>query len=432
MIQIARGIARAHDLEVIHRDLKPENVFLCKRENGSDLIKILDFGIARSRQDARLTGAGELFGTPQYMAPERIRGEDAGVPADLYALGVVYFEMATGRLPYDAHDITSYFVKHLNAPTPHPKTLNKKVPDELDDLVVRLMAKDPAARPVDAHRVVADLVAIVEKHGWEKPVEPETDPASTARIPSAPLEFEDPWTRRLTVLEQMLTRAFGAAASAPKELTKLLAQVQSLVRRIGDLRDARMKEIRKLEDIESRGRDGRQRFGFAVDALGVDLSKAKEDERAARAKLATMDDAAAQAIAEFKRVHRDVSFWEGRSGFTEPYADLAEAYRTAADRVDAWLAVRKDEAFTRTTVESSAQMVVDIDYQIRELRTALAHHEQTIDREQSACEEAIAEMGKDVDQLEAELSALVTRFTEPLKARPELAPLLEQLQPSAA
>ncbi len=72
MIQVARGIARAHDLGVVHRDLKPENIFVCRRPDGSDLVKILDFGIARSKSDTRLTTAGELFGTPQYLAPERI------------------------------------------------------------------------------------------------------------------------------------------------------------------------------------------------------------------------------------------------------------------------------------------------------------------------------------------------------------------------
>ncbi len=86
MIQMSRGIARAHDLGVVHRDLKPENTFVVHREDGSDLVKLLDFGIARSRTDSRLTNAGELFGTPQYIAPERVTSGDAGPSVDLYAL----------------------------------------------------------------------------------------------------------------------------------------------------------------------------------------------------------------------------------------------------------------------------------------------------------------------------------------------------------
>ena len=77
MVQISRGIARAHDLGVIHRDLKPENIFLGEVEGGGDIVKLLDFGIALSKQDSRLTGTGEIFGTPQYMAPERITTGDA-------------------------------------------------------------------------------------------------------------------------------------------------------------------------------------------------------------------------------------------------------------------------------------------------------------------------------------------------------------------
>ena len=99
MIQMARGIARAHDLDIIHRDLKPENIFVCyKRDDGvtGDVVKLLDFGIARSRHDSRLTGQGELFGTPQYMAPERIANNESGPSVDLYALGVVFFRDADG------------------------------------------------------------------------------------------------------------------------------------------------------------------------------------------------------------------------------------------------------------------------------------------------------------------------------------------------
>ena len=83
--QLARGLARAHDFSVIHRDLKPENVFVARMEGGKPLVKILDFGIARSLHDQRLTSAGQIFGTPQYMAPERVGSIDAGPAADLYA-----------------------------------------------------------------------------------------------------------------------------------------------------------------------------------------------------------------------------------------------------------------------------------------------------------------------------------------------------------
>src|SRR5580704_6970382 len=158
MIQTARGIARAHDLDVIHRDLKPENIFLVQVDEGVELVKLLDFGIALSKQDSRLTGAGEIFGTPQYKAPERITAGEPGPAADLYSLGVVFFEMLTGQLPFDAPDIATFFNKHLKEPPRAPRSLNKLIPIPLEALVLRLLAKYPKARPVDAHRVHADLL----------------------------------------------------------------------------------------------------------------------------------------------------------------------------------------------------------------------------------------------------------------------------------
>src|SRR3984885_10452667 len=173
MIQIARGIARAHDLGVVHRDLKPDNIFVSLREDGSDVIKILDFGIARSRADTRLTNAGELFGTPQYMAPERITAGEAGPSVDLYALGVIFFEMATGQLPFNATDPATFLIRHMKEVPPSPRKINARVPERLEALVLQLLEKDPRARPVDAHRVEHDLVEIARSLRIPVPAEPE-------------------------------------------------------------------------------------------------------------------------------------------------------------------------------------------------------------------------------------------------------------------
>src|SRR5580658_6217436 len=282
MIQIARGIARAHDFEVIHRDLKPENIFLGTREDGGDVVKLLDFGIARSRSDSRLTGAGELFGTPQYMAPERITSGEAGPSVDLYAIGVIFFEMITGQLPFDAPDIPTFFIKHIKEPPPSPRKLNPDIPPDLEALVLRLLAKDAKSRPVDAHRVENDLHAVARQTGAPIPQEPETDPESSRpKAISLPAVGIEAWQKRTALLEQMLARAF--AGGAPAEMSRTLAEVKSHVRRIAELRSRSMTAQRSLEQIEQRGRDGRQRFGFAVEALAVDASKAKDVARAAKA-----------------------------------------------------------------------------------------------------------------------------------------------------
>jgi serine/threonine-protein kinase len=445
MIQIARGIARAHDLEVIHRDLKPENIYICTREpqmNGAngfgtlnetgELVKLLDFGIARSRSDSRLTGAGELFGTPQYMAPERISHGESGASVDLYALGVIFFEMVTKRLPFDAPDIATFFVKHLNEPPPSPRSINRQVPQALDQLILRLLAKQPKERPVDAHRVHQDLREIANSGDFIIPPQPESDVVTSISMPRTRegARAPDGWTRRSKVYEQMLSRAYGN--KPPSEMARMLAEVNQLSRRIHDLRSYALADQHKLEDIDQRGRDGRQRFGFAVDALGNDASKARDEARVSRAMAGILTEERVQMRQRFVAAHKEITMWEGRSGFTEPYQDLADAYRSAADAIEAWMAVRDEEARALEAANVNSRAVTDLEFQIAELRTRLAQHEADIEAERAVCEKSIIDKSKQSDDLEQELSSLTKRFCEPLRTRPELAPLFKQLESEAA
>jgi eukaryotic-like serine/threonine-protein kinase len=432
MIQIARGIARAHDLEVIHRDLKPENIFLCRRDDGSDLVKLLDFGIARSRQDSRLTGQGELFGTPQYMAPERILGNDSGGSSDLYALGVLFFEMLTGELPFTAPDVATFFVKHMNEPARSLRELNTNIPPALDDLVRKLLEKDPKDRPVDAHRVHQDLLEMLREREVAAPPTADAEPLSVAAPITLNAGAADQWARRIFVLESMLTRAFGAKQRAPGELTGLLDQVNALVREVAPLRTETIAAQRTLEEIDLRGREKRAQLGFAVDQLGVDGSKAKEVVRTAVEASKRAAEECKAARERFELAHKEVVIWEGRSGFLEPWADLAQAYRGVADAVDEWNAYRGEERRAQEQVDLAERAANDLDFQIRELRAALAKHEQDLDAERDKCRERVESNGKSADVIEAQLLELTTRFCKPLRARPELEPLFKELETEAA
>ncbi|MGH7435396.1 MAG: serine/threonine-protein kinase [Polyangiaceae bacterium] len=431
LIQMARGIARAHDLGVVHRDLKPDNIYLCPRADRGDLVKILDFGIARQNTDTRLTGAGELFGTPQYLAPERIMQGETGPSVDLYALGVIFFEVLTGRLPIEASDATMFLVRHVKDKPPRAKSYVSSLPDALDSLVAQLLEKDPHARPVDAHRIEKDLVEIARSLDVQVPVEVEQDPASS-RPPARTLPSvgAEQWPNRVELFQQMLALTFHG--NPPGDLAKNLDELRALVRELIEVRTASVDEQREIEQIDARGRDGRQRFGFAVDALGLDTSKSKEDARLARTVYEGLAAETHQALDVYKVALKEQIFLEGRSAQAEPYAQLAAAYRASADAVDAWREARQRENAAKTRLADRDRVATDLEFQINALRTALATHEQGIDKDREAASKRSIELSSRAEAIESKLLQLATRFCEPLRSRADLGPLFMKLESQAA
>jgi serine/threonine protein kinase len=163
-IQIAAGLAAAHDKGLIHRDIKPGNLWLEAspgRESGEGRVKILDFGLARSSEaDTGVTQSGTILGTPAYMAPEQARGEKVDARADLYSLGVVLYRLATGELPLKGSDTMSMLMA-LATQTPRPAhEVNPEMPAELSAVIMRLLAKDPSQRPASARAVMQELRAL--------------------------------------------------------------------------------------------------------------------------------------------------------------------------------------------------------------------------------------------------------------------------------
>jgi serine/threonine protein kinase len=152
--QVAAGLAAAHEKGLIHRDVKPANVLL---ERGTDRVKLTDFGLARAAADVRLTRTGLVTGTPLYMAPEQARGEEIDARADLFSLGVLLYELCTGRTPFDARSPLAV-LKRLTDERHQPvRALNSDIPEWLAAVIDRLLAKSPADRFQSA-REVADLL----------------------------------------------------------------------------------------------------------------------------------------------------------------------------------------------------------------------------------------------------------------------------------
>ena len=159
-LEIVRALKSAHDHGVVHRDLKPANLLLLDTAVAGTTVKLADFGIARLFGDAGHTLAGTVVGTAEFMAPEQAAGQAVDQRADLYALGLVMFAMLTGRPPFQGGDVTRVLERQRRESPPRVAMLHPGVPPELDQLIDRLLAKDPAQRPANALAVGRQLAAI--------------------------------------------------------------------------------------------------------------------------------------------------------------------------------------------------------------------------------------------------------------------------------
>lgn len=151
--QILQALSFAHENHVIHRDIKPHNIII----NSRDGVKVTDFGIARAGASAKMTETGSILGTAQYLSPEQAQGKVVEQGSDLYSLGVVLFEMLTGRVPFEGENPVAIALKHLSdAPVP-PQELVPEIPDNLNAVVMKALAKDPQRRYRHADEFLADL-----------------------------------------------------------------------------------------------------------------------------------------------------------------------------------------------------------------------------------------------------------------------------------
>jgi serine/threonine protein kinase len=201
--QIAQALAAAHRQNIVHRDLKPENVMLVAGPDGARQVKVLDFGLAKLAELERqldlepLTRVGMCFGTPQYMAPELIQGRPPDHAVDLYALGVMTFEMFAGRLPFDGDDPMQVLMSVVKTPVPHLERPIVATPRraELDRFLQRALAKEKRDRPPDASTFFRELEQAL--FGKERP-----GSRSGVRVPKEDEAFRSVWAAAITLEER--------------------------------------------------------------------------------------------------------------------------------------------------------------------------------------------------------------------------------------
>ncbi len=156
-LQICDGLKAAHHAGIVHRDLKPENVYLISRHGMAHFVKLLDFGIAKVKGTRTITQDGQIMGTPAYMSPEQCTGRQVDQRTDIYSLGVILYEMASGKVPFFAEHWLGIVGQHTQQ---KPPPLPVGTPLQLSKVIMRCLAKDPAQRYVSMEHVAADLCAI--------------------------------------------------------------------------------------------------------------------------------------------------------------------------------------------------------------------------------------------------------------------------------
>jgi serine/threonine protein kinase/predicted Zn-dependent protease len=176
--QICEGLSEAHRLGVVHRDMKSNNIMIDKEGN----VRIMDFGIARSLEAKGITGAGVMIGTPEYMSPEQVEGKDVDQRSDIYSLGVILYEMVTGKVPFEGDTPFTIGMKHKGEMPRDPKDFNAQISDELSRVILRCLEKDKEKRYQSVKNVRSELTNIEKGIPTTERAIPERKPLTSREI----------------------------------------------------------------------------------------------------------------------------------------------------------------------------------------------------------------------------------------------------------
>jgi serine/threonine protein kinase len=217
IVPVCRALAEAHALGIVHRDIKPDNIFLHHGKEG-EIVKVVDFGIAKlignslEAQDQDLTSTGGIVGTPVYMSPERLRGDDYDGRADVYSVGVTLYEMLAGRVPFQptSKGLVEVILRHIKETPESLRSLNPSIPPEVEEIVKKALVKDPERRPTA--REFADEFALIAAELEEIELERSMVPGAHMTFITNELNGLEPMTD-----EQKLTEVETSYLTSPSE-----------------------------------------------------------------------------------------------------------------------------------------------------------------------------------------------------------------------
>ncbi len=423
--QMCAALARAHDLGVVHRDLKSDNILLTVRGGRKDFVKILDFGLAGLARDPRLAPKGAVFGTPEYMSPEQARGEDAGPQSDLYAMGVLFFEMLTGQLPFRSNDRETLLEMQRSAPPPKPRAIRPDVNPAAESITLRLLEKDVRKRFQDAHHLQEELKSLqrsLPSQQWDVGAQQEALAAPPPPPPpQSPGVIE--WASRAALFSRMVSRAYPSG-NAPQDVVAGVAKAWDLAARANRLEGEVATHTRKLEALERRGRALRAEIGRKVEEL------AHEESRVLR------EGAAFQEEAE--KVRAEIALAEKAAQAAKSQADAAErngqASRAIFERAgaaDAMIVAKREWLQNREAKQAAREATArDLRRQIDELRAQLSRYAEALEEDLASGREKVSARTREGLTFEKGFTEVTNLLVSHLKSKPECRDLLLELSNS--
>ncbi len=420
--QMCAALARAHDLGVVHRDLKSDNIMLTVKGGRKDSVKILDFGLAGLARDPRLAPKGAVFGTPEYMSPEQARGEEAGPKSDLYALGVLFFEMCCGQLPFKSSDRETLLEMQRNAPPPRPRQLRPDLPPAAESIIYRLLEKDPRKRFLDAHHLQEELKALqrsLPSRSWE--VSPGGDAAAAPPPPPPPQsEGVTEWANRAALFSRMVARAYHQG-NVPRELEESVAKAWELAARASRLEGEVATHTRKLEALERRGRALRAEIGRKVEEL------AHEESRVLR-EVAGHQEEIERLATEMRTADRDAAAAKHAADTAEKTHAFNRAVFERAGGAMARATALREQVEKLQHMRASRELVArDLRRQIEELRNQLARYAEALEEDLAAGREKVAARTREGLAFEKSFSDVSGLLISHLKSKPEVRDLMSEL-----
>ena len=422
--QMCAALGRAHDLGVVHRDLKSDNILLTTRGGRKDFVKILDFGLAHLAMDPRLAPKGAVFGTPEYMSPEQARGEEAGPQSDLYALGVLFFEMLTGQLPFRSSDRDTLLEMQRSAPPPKPRGIKADVLPAGEAIVLKLLEKDRRRRFQDAHHLHEELKALqrsLPSTAWEVGAGGEAAAPPPPPPPQSPGVIE--WANRAGLFSRMVSRAYPSG-NAPPDVQKAIGQAWELAARATRLEGEVASHTRKLESLERRGRALRAEIGRKVEELAHEESRALRDAAAEQQEAARIREQLQIAERNAMGAKAQADQAAGQPLGQPPLRVVFERTGAATAMVEArreQLAEREQKASVK---DAHAR---DLRRQIEELRAQLSRYAEALEEDLAQGREKVAGRTREGLTFEKSFAEVSTLLLTHLKGKPEARDLLQEL-----